>query len=133
MTTPRRKLYSPAGARWEPSGSGKRASCSSWCSRTACLESRVWGSVSGPTPDRTSAARRSAWSRDTHENSRARNCRMLVAFVLVSRRLTSSRSTDAGWCLTSVGGAGMASVRRAKRSANDPRPPSPAKEKVNWA
>jgi len=45
---------------------------------------------------RTSPAR----SREMLVNSVARNFCRLLALVVAVRRLTSSRSTDAGWCFT---------------------------------
>ena len=51
------------------------------------------------------------------------------AVVEAARRLTSSRSTEAGWCLTSAGGEGIASVLRAnviEIDAGDAGPPGPA-------
>mmetsp|Transcript_27363 Transcript_27363/g.76415 ORF Transcript_27363/g.76415 Transcript_27363/m.76415 type:complete len:304 (+) Transcript_27363:925-1836(+) len=110
--TPSRRLYSPAGDSSLPPGSANLTCFSSWCRRSTWPSLRSRGCVSAATPAPSSATSRWAYGSVMLENSLCRNCGILRCLEAPSMRLSSSRSTHEGWCLPSLGGSGMASVRR---------------------
>mmetsp|Transcript_2745 Transcript_2745/g.8219 ORF Transcript_2745/g.8219 Transcript_2745/m.8219 type:complete len:216 (+) Transcript_2745:1260-1907(+) len=129
--TPRRRLYSPAGDRCFPSGSGKRTSWSSWCRRRMSCSWRSPGLLRAPDPN--SSAIRSARSLDTQSNSFPKNVDRRVYLVAAISRLTSSRSTELGWCLVASGVGGITDVLRSNIVLNEFFSSSPLKSKLNSA
>ena len=70
-------------------------------------------------PDPNSSAIRSARSLETQSNSFPKNVHRRVYLVAPISRLTSSRSTELGWCLVASGAGGITDVLRSNVVLNE--------------